>query len=113
MLYLFFLAVACATPLLHARFVDAALETTRDPELLPAPFLLLKWLSEIAEMLALVVTVSGLWLCFRPKYVFAVSVALAVGLLTFTTLYGSCAAVLLSSELNHSPFTARLFTPSK
>lgn len=113
LLYLFFLAVACALPLLHARLVDPALEATRDPMLLPAPFLLLKWLSGIGELLAFIVVACGVWLCFAPKRVIGVSVALAVLLLAFTTLYGCYAAVLLSSELSHSPFTARLFTPSK
>jgi hypothetical protein len=113
LLYFLYLAVASAIPLLHIRLVNAALEVTRDPILLPAPFLLLKWLSEIAGMLVWIVAGCGLWLCFRPKRVLPVSVVLGVILLAFTTLYGCYAAVLLSSELTHAPFTARLFAPQK
>jgi hypothetical protein len=113
LLYIFFLAVASAIPLLHVCLVNAALEETRDPLLRPASFLLLKWLSVIAGMLVCIVAGCGLWLCFRPKRAFPVSVALGVILLTFTTLYGCYAAVLLSSELNQSPFSARILTPRK
>ena len=108
-LYLFFFIVALSTPLLHGRFVNQALETTRDPILLPAPFLFLKWLSEIGSIFAWVVALSGIWLCFRPQRVFAISVTLGVALLLFTTLYGCYASVLLVSELNHAGFTARFF----
>ena len=110
-LYVFLFAVALSTPLLHARYVNAALETTRDPMLLPVPFLLLKWLSEIGAMFAWAVGIAGIWLCFRPQRVFAISVTLTVALLLFTTLYGCYASVLLTSELNHAGFTARLFKP--
>src|SRR5580658_1582006 len=113
LLYLLFLAVASAIPVLHFRRVDAALEVTRDPILLPAPFLLLKWLSQVAGILVWIVVGCGLWLCFCPKHVIPISVTLGLILLTFATLYGCYAAVLLSSELTHSPFTAHLFTPRK
>ena len=79
--------------------------------LLPAPFLLLKWLSEIGTMLAWAVALVGIGLCFRPQHGFAISLILSLVLLLFTTLYGCYASVLLSSELNHAGFTARLFKP--
>ncbi len=110
-LYVFLLAVALSTPLLHARYVNDALETTRDPILLPAPFLLLKWLSEIGSMFAWAVALCGIGLCFRPRHVFAVSATLTIALLLLTTLYGCYASVLLTSELNHAGFTMRLFRP--
>ena len=113
LLYLFYLAVACAIPLLHACIVNPALETTRDPILMPAPFLVLKWISQFGEALAIIIATSGFCLCLYPKRRIGISVGLAVILLSFTTLYGSYAAILLSSELTHSLFTARVLVPSK
>ena len=111
MLYIFLFAVALSTPLLHALYVNQALEITRDPILLPSPFLLLKWLSEIGALFAWAVGLSGIWLCFRPQRVFAISLTLTIALLLFTTLYGCYASALLSSELNHAGFTSPLFKP--
>lgn len=99
--YLFLLVVALAVPLLHVYYVDYALEATRASTLLPAPFLLLKWLAQVGTQLAIVVGVSGVWLWFHPHRIFAVSVALTIVLLLYTTLYGCYAAVLLGAELNH------------
>jgi hypothetical protein len=100
-LYVLLLAVALAIPVLHARVVNLALESTRSPILLPAPFLLLKWLSEIGMLLAGAVVFSGFWIWFHPRHGFVISVTLVIMLLLFTTLYGCYAAVLLSLELNH------------
>ncbi len=110
--YLFLLWMASTVPILHAVLVDRALESTRDPILLPIPFLWLKQLSELGGPLAAAVALCGFWLYFHPKQVLGITVALTVALLLFTTVYGCYAAILLSSELNHSMFTARFFKPA-
>src|SRR5690242_9756698 len=98
-LYVFFLVVSCAIPFLHGRVVNAALEATRDPILLPAPFLLLKWLSGVGETLAVIVLACAVCCCCYPRRAVVLSAGLAFLLLTFTTIYGCYAATLLSSEL--------------
>jgi hypothetical protein len=110
--YLALLAFSLPVPVLHERLTDKAIETMRpvmlmsdgtmSPMLMPAEFLLLRWLGQISWLVVCAVTVSFMLSFWSERFTrFSTICSVAICECAFTTLYAFYATFLLSEFWIH------------
>ncbi|HTX20794.1 MAG TPA: hypothetical protein VMD27_02880 [Candidatus Aquilonibacter sp.] len=110
--HLALLVFALPVPLLHEHLTNRAIETMRpvmkmsdgtfEPMLMPAPFLLLRWLGQLSWFVVCVVAVSFALSFWREQFSrFTTICVVAIGQCAFTSLYAFYAAFLLAELWLH------------